>query len=364
MKIFIRILLILSVFTILISSCNPGTRILPDETSISPGSSGDLSSDISSNQDDPLTADMFFVYKDNTKYVYEGIGNEFASFTVNVDFKTADTVQTRTNNGGTEIVRVIINSGSKISVIREEPEIYFRENFLEGDFADEEILIMEPVIVGTKWDIKNNRERFISAIDKEITTPYGSFKALEITTVSKGSDSDIVLDYYVKDIGHIKTIFRSNEGSSEEFEIISQLSRILENQKHLQDVDFYFPDFENEVLIVETRQLEFETNDSTLVLIEENFKNFPDGKEGKLLSENTKINFITRKTNEIAHIDFSEEFISEMNVGAGFEVMIIQSIVNTVSGYYGVEKVYISVDGSPYSSGHIAISEDEFFTRN
>ena len=127
---------------------------------------------------------------------------------------------------------------------------------------------------------------------------------------------------------------------------------------------FYFPDFDSENLIIHTRQLEFSTNDLTSSLFEESFRNFPEDLEGKLISENTKINFMTSKSRDIAHIDFSEEFISEMNVGAGFESMILQSIVNTISGYYGVEKVYITVNGSPYSSGHISIGEDEYFTRS
>lgn len=44
--------------------------------------------------------------------------------------------------------------------------------------------------------------------------------------------------------------------------------------------------------------------------------------------------------------------------------MILQSIVNTVGGYYGVEKVYLTVDENPYSSGHILMKVGESFSVN
>ncbi len=366
-KFFIISIILASV--LVLSSCNLDSQDTSGNSSVVSESSFESSDDASSQEDEIYTSDMFFAYKENTKYVFAGEGNEYASYVVFIDFMKEDSVQTRTNNGGTEVVRVIENHGDKLILIRQDAEIYFRESFLEGNVAYLEILLMDPVVVGTKWDVTANHERSITAVNKEITTPYGTFEAVEVTSrlkykVDDVELEDIVLEYYVKDIGHVKTIFKSAEGSGEEYEIISELSQIQENQKLMQMVDFYFPDSINEKLIVYTRELEFSTNDSTPEFFEEEFKRFPEGLEGKLLSDNTSINFITRKDSETAHIDFSEEFISEMNAGAGFESLILQSVVNTITGYYGVEKVYISVDGTPYSSGHIQIGEDEYFTRN
>jgi len=364
MKNLIAKISIILLIVFVLSSCNTDTQETPGNTSVSSESETELKSSDSSFEEENLTADMFFSYKENAKYVYDGYGNEYAAFTVYVDFMNPDSVQTRTNNGGTEVVKVIQNFGDKIILVRQQEEIYFRENFLEGNMAYLEILLIEPIAVGTKWEIDSSRERSITAINKETSTPYGTFKAIEVTTISKESPENIILDYYVKDLGHVKSIFKSAEGVEAEYEIVSELSQIIENKKLVQNVDFYFPDFEKESLFIYTRNLEFSTNDSTVDLFEKEFRNLPDGFDGKLFSENTSINFITRKDNETAHIDFSEELITEMNSGAGFESMIIQSIVNTIAGYYGVEKVYISVVGSPYSSGHIQIGENEFFQKN
>ncbi|BCZ45529.1 hypothetical protein psyc5s11_15960 [Clostridium gelidum] len=51
-----------------------------------------------------------------------------------------------------------------------------------------------------------------------------------------------------------------------------------------------------------------------------------------------------------------------MNVGAVYESMILQSITNTLGTYYGVEKVYITIEGELYGSGHIIKEKGETFT--
>ena len=66
----------------------------------------------------------------------------------------------------------------------------------------------------------------------------------------------------------------------------------------------------------------------------------------------------------MAYIDFSKVLLSEMNTGSGYESLILQSITNTVGTYYGVNKVYITIENKPYSSGHIEMKKGQFFTVN
>jgi hypothetical protein len=66
----------------------------------------------------------------------------------------------------------------------------------------------------------------------------------------------------------------------------------------------------------------------------------------------------------MVYVDFTKELVSEMNAGAGFESMILQCITNTLGRYYGVTKVYLTVEGSPYSSGHIIMKKGEPFIVN
>ncbi|MEA4826122.1 MAG: hypothetical protein VB130_05765 [Clostridium sp.] len=44
------------------------------------------------------------------------------------------------------------------------------------------------------------------------------------------------------------------------------------------------------------------------------------------------------------------------------ELSVINSITSTLGNYYNVNKVYITVNDSPYTSGHIALDHGESFT--
>ncbi|MGH4051718.1 MAG: GerMN domain-containing protein [Clostridium sp.] len=64
----------------------------------------------------------------------------------------------------------------------------------------------------------------------------------------------------------------------------------------------------------------------------------------------------------IVYVDFTKEIVSEMDAGAGYEVQVLQCITNTLGRYYNVKKVYITIEGNPYYSGHILMKKGEFFT--
>ena len=53
-----------------------------------------------------------------------------------------------------------------------------------------------------------------------------------------------------------------------------------------------------------------------------------------------------------------------MNAGSGYESMILQCITNTLGIYYGVTKVYLTVEDKPYSSGHIIMKKGQAFIVN
>ena len=67
------------------------------------------------------------------------------------------------------------------------------------------------------------------------------------------------------------------------------------------------------------------------------------------------------KANDTLTVNFGEKFINNMNLGSGIEDMSLKSVVNTLGYNYGVSKVIINVNGSPYSSGHISMESGEAF---
>ena len=304
----------------------------------------------------PLTIKDYFSFGENSEYVYEGKGNEYASYNVFVDFLTENRVQLRTNNGGTEVVKVLENKDGNMTMILSRAECYYRENLTQSPSNSKEILLKEPLVKGTTWTLSDNRKRYISNIDVEVTTPLGKYKTLEVTTENKEGKN---LDYYAVNVGLVKTAFVLKDD-----EISSTLSKIDKNTSFTQGVNFYYPNANDDKLYFVNKQLSFNTNDITKIIFEKAFKDLPKGNFGKVLGPNAKIKSLYLNKNNIVYVDFTSELVSEMNAGSGYESMILQCITNTLGAYYGVTKVYITVENSPYSSGHIMMKKGEAFTVN
>ena len=302
------------------------------------------------------TINDYFSFKANTKYTYEGIGNEFASYYVLIDYLDGNRVQLRLNNGGTEIVQVLENKDGKLTMLLSRAECYYRENLTQSPSSNAEILLKEPLIKGTTWTLSDNRKRYISNVEVKVTTPLGIYKTLEVTTKGK---NDKTLDYYAPNVGLVKTVFISNGD-----QVSSSLSKIENNVSLTQSLEFYYPNVDGSILNFVYKQLIFKTNDITRIKIETAYKDLPKGNIIGVLSPNTKIKSLYLNKDNVVYVDFTKELISEMNKGAGFESMILQSITNTLGRYYGVNKVYITVEGKPYASGHIIMQVGEPFIVN
>lgn len=301
-----------------------------------------------------LTVKDYYPLLKDTEYIYAGEGNEFAAFSSYVDFIDVEKnrAQIRTANGGTETVKVIEIKDGRLSVIKSVRECYYRDNFLDTT-ADEqaEILLMEPLTEGTEWMLPNGERRYISAVGVSIDTPFGSYQALEVTTQYKDSEAK---DYYAPKVGLVKSIFNPGEE-----QITSTLSEIKTDAVHTQTITLYYPHSDGK-LYTEPVTLSFHTNDITRLVMQEAVCNSVVKEEYlPLASTNTKINSLYLGGDGIVYIDFSPELVTEMNAGAGYEGLILQSITNTLGIYYGADKVYITVDAKPYESGHILMKKGE-----
>ncbi|MHB8127093.1 MAG: GerMN domain-containing protein [Desulfitobacteriaceae bacterium] len=303
-----------------------------------------------------LTINDYYSFKENTKYVYEGKGNEYASYNIFVDYITGNRVQLRSNNGGTEMVKILENKDGQLTMLLSRGECYYREDLTQSSSSNAEILLKEPLAKGTTWTLADNRKRFISNVEVEVATPLGNYKTLEVTTEGK---EDKTLDYYAPNIGLVKTVFISNGQ-----EVSSSLSKIENNVPLTQTVKFYYPNTNGDKLYFINKQLSFNTNDITKLIIEKAYKDLPKGDIGKVLGPNAKIKSLYLNKDNMVYVDFTKELVSEMNAGSGYEALILQSITNTLGTYYGVDKVYITIEGSPYSSGHIIKKKGEAFTVN
>lgn len=364
MKKYMRIFC-LSMLIMLLTGCNNDgkdakvsptpepTMPVEQETPSPTGIQEETENDPDDDNDELSVEDYYPVLKD-TEYIYEGIGMEYASFTVYMDYydEDEDRYQTRTDNGGTVTAKVIEVDDGKISVIKSVGEAYYRDNLLNVT-ADKnaEVLIMEPLKKGTNWTLPDGSERYISNMSVKVETDLGTYDTIEVTTEREDS---LTKDYYAKDVGLVRSVFKSDD-----YEVSSTLSEINKNKPYSHVVEFFYPG-KDEKIYIEQKALTFPTNSITRLVFEKAVKEeILKDNYLPLISTNTKINSMYLGKDNIVYVDFSKEFIDEMNAGSGYEQLILQCIVNTLGNYYGVQEVYITVDGKNYESGHILLKKGE-----
>lgn len=299
-----------------------------------------------------LSVETLFPIKENVKYDYEGVGNEYAFYNVHIDYTSDTRVQQRINNGGTETVKVIEVKDGKVTEVFSKGEVYYRENYLQND-AQEVILLQGPIRKGTTWTLEDDSKRTITGINVDVAVPAGKYKAVEVTT--EGVHSTIV-DYYAPGVGLVKSVWVSNEGGDK---VSSSLRAIEENAVLVQNLDFFYPDIENNQYNYKTKQVSFKTNEITRNVLAAAYKEPVGGKLGRVLSSGTNINSLYLNKDNRLYIDLNKAFLTEMNAGSLYESMILQSIANTFGRYYGVQEVILTIDDQLYESGHIAMEKGE-----
>lgn len=291
--------------------------------------------------------------KANEKYSYEGINNEYAEYVRYVDYIEGNKFQIRTNNSGTETVKVIEATDEELRVVFKRNECYYRENFLKKPVLKSEVLLKMPLAVGNQWTLEDGGKRYISSIDKLVETPLGQYECIEVTTENKNGMKDLA--YYAPEVGLVKEVF--DVGG---MEATSTLKTIEKDARLNQVIRFYYPDNEANFMEYKDVEIAFATNDITKVILQNKFRSIPGGNR-VMLKENVAINTLYLNDDGMVYLDLTKNFISEMANGTTGEYFAIQDLVNTLGGYYGVNKVYISLDGEKYSSGHILKDKWECF---
>jgi hypothetical protein len=249
---------------------------------------------------------------------------------------------------------VLENKDGELRLITSVGELYFLSDLTSTINKNPEILLKEPLKKDTKWTLSDGRTRYISGLDVNVSTPSGEYKALEVTTL--GTDYTM-LEYYVLNTGLVKRVFKSGESVIE-----TSLEKIESDVKVQQTMKFYYPEFSKDRIVYVESKEAFETNHNIADTFETFFKSAPFDALTPLMSKNTKINKLYINLDEFkVYIDFSKEFVNDMNAGTSLESMILKCVTNTLGNYYNVDKVYISIDGAPYNSGHVQMSEKDNF---
>ncbi|UOO37172.1 GerMN domain-containing protein [Oscillospiraceae bacterium CM] len=307
----------------------------------------------------PSTSDAtvkdYFPFTSNVHMTYEGTGNEYAGFESWVDYVNNGAYQVRTNNGGTESVAVYLIDDGALKKVFSQGETYYRYDYTDKREMDETIL-MEPIIPGTSWTLPDGDTRAITATDLSVTVPYGTFKAVEVTT--KSADTT-VKEYYARDIGLIKREFISNSDPANP--ITSALKSVETGSPLTVNLRVYYPDFAGEKVKYVDKSISLQTGDDIKTKLEYEFKHVPTGSSlTPVMSTDAAIKSLTfDPATGVATIDFSKTFITGMNAGSTLEGLILASVADTVGSYFQTDKVAVTINGGPYESGHFLYNKGD-----
>ncbi|MGE4352633.1 MAG: GerMN domain-containing protein [Oscillospiraceae bacterium] len=295
----------------------------------------------------------YFPIAENTHYVYEGEGNEYASYDVYVDYTAAGKIQQRVNNGGTELARILSVADDKAEQVYSREEAYYRENLLDKTSESPEVLLMAPIEKATTWTLADGRVRTITDTEAEVTTPLGTYTAVAVTTEG---ETGTTINYYAAGVGLVKSIFRSGD-----LEVSSTLSRIEQDADWTQTVRFYFPDSTVSQVQFTDVAVAFATNDETGTVLADAYRTTANGTT-PVFSADVTVNSLYLGDDGIVYLDLSSAFVTGMNAGSGTESLILQSVTNTFCRYYSAQEMLLTIDGKRYESGHIALQEGETLT--
>lgn len=303
------------------------------------------------------TISKYFPFKENLYYDYEGIGNEFAEQEAFFEYIEGNKAQMKFTNTGTTTIKVIEVTEDTLSEIYYEAEFYHIENMIKTSNEKQEILLKEPLEVGNSWSDLEGHKRSITGVDIDIETPYGEFKAIEVTT--EFGENTRTMKYYSKDVGLVASIYEDENG-----QVKTLLKSIREMPLELELKTYYPIASVSDIKTVYTNsKIRFNTNDKIEKILADLFKNPPAEELLPVISEGTVINTIVLdRVQWMLKVDFSKELLTEMNIGSTQETEMLKSIVNTLGSFYDTEQVYISIDGKPYESGHYGLLEGESFT--
>lgn len=306
--------------------------------------------------------ETWFPRLENTLLEYEGEGMEYSSFTRYPQFAHDDTLQMLESTGGTDVAIIYEYTENQIEEVFIRPETYFREDFvdtgLESEHSGFNIILQAPIEVGHSWESPNGTTSEITEVGIEMDTPMGSVEAIGVTTIF---EDGIEVSYYGEGIGLIQR--EMVQGDDEETKVTSRLTAFEDNKAEEIPLTVYGVDDQALGINAVPVTMSLMTNDPARLTLASLMRGESPETEGLyLLTEGVEINYMYLGHDGIVHVDFSSELVNEMNAGSGTEGLLLQSIANTIGGYYGVQEIALTVDGGSYESGHILLEEGDTLT--
>ena len=154
---------------------------------------------------------LYYPLGEGYEWEYEGVGNEYASYTKKVTHSNNNRFQAMIDNGGTRSANIYEITDDSVVNTYMEGEVYDDKNVLDKENNLNVILIKLPIEVGNKWESEENSYEIVD-INALVTVPAGTFdNCISVKEVYKDQTAEMFY-YYKKDIGLVKSEFKTNDG--------------------------------------------------------------------------------------------------------------------------------------------------------
>lgn len=142
-------------------------------------------------------------------WLYEGEGNEYASFSQEIVYEQDGRYQMMTESGGTVMANVIeVRNDSLVNTYRE-GEVYDNKNILNKPSNLNIIIMKLPVEGGNSWESEENRYEILRT-DAVVDVPAGKFdNCVEVGITFKDGSKGVA--FYKKGVGLIQSDFIISE---------------------------------------------------------------------------------------------------------------------------------------------------------
>lgn len=232
-------------------------------------------------EENPSLSD-YFPFKGNTLLDYQGEGVEYAEEKVFFEYIDGNKAQIRITNPATSIVKVVELKDGILKEIFSEAEFYHLENVIDQDDY-EDILLMEPLEVGTSWTSGEGDRREITALDSKIETPYGQLQALEVTSNHKDGKT---YHYYSPAIGLVGEVYQDQSGS------IKTLLKSIEEGPQSLNMEMFYPHYDSFDLVYLEDKILFETNQDPIEILDKILRTSPEDDLIALLPDGAKLTIL------------------------------------------------------------------------
>lgn len=193
MKFFLyrRILIFFVLSLFLFSGCASPTPT-PNPTPVPPG------------DDKPkVSITEYLPLKEGNKWSYEGIGNEFASYTQEVTHEKKNKYQVVVYSGTVTANRYEVTEDSILHTYKEH-EYYDDKSILDSPDNLDATLLKLPFEVGADWVSEENSYEIFS-INSTVQVPAGTFTDCLVVKITYKDSGNSSFQYYKKGVGMVKS---------------------------------------------------------------------------------------------------------------------------------------------------------------